>query len=179
MHTVSKFVAITSTAAYAVLSGATSPAAPRAVPGVAVPQQAPVQGPAQSSAATTKAWNVMQAVAQILAQIIAQVIAAVVSAGGWANGADQTELEAAVVDAAITNAVVTTIQQLPDLQNCQQITIMITGFQQQNAAVGKPLPNQLTGVQIQLLIQRVSIIGASNPRLANDLKVLVARLPRS
>ena len=175
MRIVSGFVAFTSAAAYAVLCGAATPPAPRAAPGVALPQQ-PVQAPTQSGPSATKFWNVILAVDQIMTQVVEAVIAA----GGSGNGLDATELVSAIT--AEIDATVTTVENLPHIQDlviCQQFPVMIAGFQQQNTAAGKALPNQLTGVQIQLLIQRVSIIGASNPRLANDLKVLVGRLPRS
>lgn len=176
MHAVSRLVAFTTAVSSVALC--TAATVPRATPGVSLPQQ-PTQAATQSGPSRSQVWNIILAVTQV----VTQIIEAIISAGGWGGTSDQNEMVAALTVApqvaAEESATITVIQNLPGMLDCQQFPLMIAGFQQQNAAAGKPLPNQLTVAQIQLLTQRIQIISVSNPRLANDLKVLVGRLPRS
>ncbi len=128
----------------------------------------------------------MQAVMAVIVQIVEQVIAAVVSAGGWGGPPDVQEIVAAVT--AVVTAVFTVVQQLrelvntvehqPDIVLLREIPAQIASLQAQNRAAGKPQPNLLTAPQIDSLIRQVSVASATNPRLANDLKALLGRLPK-
>ena len=73
----------------------------------------------------------------------------------------------------------TTIEQLPNIMILRQFPAQIAGFQEQNRAAGEPQANLLTAPQIDSLIRSVSMAAATNPRLANDLKTLLGRRPRS
>jgi hypothetical protein len=132
-----------------------------------------------------KADGMLAAFAAIFAEIVQavmQVVGAIWSSGGDVNEGDISAIVADVGAATYTVssiASVTPVLGNSDLVFLQAFPIQMATLQAQNQASGSITPTHLTAQQIDVLIQQVDVGCGNNRRLADDLKGLLRRLPKS